>query len=365
MKILFIAPIPIENSKSISGHSLASKVLYDELVKSHEILLTNMNKDDKYEGTRGFKRVNEILRLLIDVGKKRNQCDAIYLTISESLMGNLKDLCIYIICYSKLKKMHIHLHGGSIKKLLFDKYPIIRKINTYFISKFASAIILGNSHREVFEKILPDEKVHVVPNFAEEEYFIEDEKIKYKFKNDKISILFLSNLIELKGYLHLLDAFELLDNAIKEKVIINFAGGFETVKERESFLNRINQYSNITYLGIVGGKAKKQILDESQIFCLPTSFFEGQPISILESYASGLVVVTTGKGGICDIFTEPNNGFLFAEQSPISIKETILFLLEKKQDLVNIALNNAMEARKKYRVDFYTKSIKLIIEKNK
>ena len=71
------------------------------------------------------------------------------------------------------------------------------------------------------------------------------------------------------------------------------------------------------------GEKKRRLFAEAHVFCLPTyySYYEGQPISILEAYASGCVVITTDHGGICDIFKDKINGFRVEKRSCLSIKK--------------------------------------------
>ena len=91
MRILFIAPLP----PPLGGHSLVAKVLYDALVNKHEVEAVNFNKNSFVEGISSFKRIFEIFSILIKVRKGQKNADVIYLTISESFAGNLKDIFIY------------------------------------------------------------------------------------------------------------------------------------------------------------------------------------------------------------------------------------------------------------------------------
>ena len=76
---------------------------------------------------------------------------------------------------------------------------------------------------------------------------------------------------------------------------------------------------------------------------------EGQPISILEAYASGCVVITTDHGGIKDIFRNNVNGFEVKKGSSISIKSTLVSKLNQSTSLLDIALANRMFVKSKFR----------------
>lgn len=359
MKILFIAPLPMP----ITGHSLASKVFHDGLLKNHDVDVVNLSKNSFISGINSFHRIIQIFIIFQGVWQKKKDADVIYFTISESFAGNIKDIFIYLICFKSLSKMVIHLHGGSIKKLIFDKIKILYLINKYFISRIGGVIILGQSHLDIFLEFIDKKKIYIVPNFAEDFLFTYDELIKEKFHNTiPLKILFLSNLIQGKGHNELVDAYQALSDELRKKVKIEFAGAFESDKHKDEFLKKIDGYENIHYSGIVNGAEKKHIFSNTHIFCLPTSLSEGQPISILEAYASGCVVITTNQGGIVDIFKDQINGFEVQKNSTVSIKSVIEQILENPTLLLPIAIHNRKTAYNKYRTSEYNASLIKIIE---
>lgn len=359
MKILFIAPLP----PPVAGHSLAAKVFFDHLSKKHSVEPINFNKESFIDGFSSLKRMFEVLAILKKVWKKKKGVNVIYITISESFAGNLKDLFIYLICLSKLSNMYLHLHGGSIKRLLWDKYPILYAINKFFIKRMKGVIISGTSHLVVFQDILPIQKIHISPNFALDYLFLPEEQIKQKFLNTKpLRLLYMSNMIEKKGYIELADAYLQLPTDLKRKVRVDFVGRFELESQKKSFLEKIYGEENITYHGVVGDEIKKALFAQAHIFCLPTSYFEGQPISILEAYASGCVVITTGQSGILDIFENKINGFQLKEGNSASILPVLKKIVEESDSLLRIALINRDQAQKKYTTSIYNATLEKIVE---
>ncbi|MDA2928572.1 glycosyltransferase family 4 protein [Acidobacteria bacterium AH-259-O06] len=359
MKILFIAPVP----PPITGHALAAKVFLDELTIGHKVDVINLNKDSLKDGEVSFKRIAEVAKIFMDVWRNRKDADIIYFTISESFAGNIKDLFIYLICFKSLSKMYIHLHGGSIGKLLFDRHRILSGINKIFIKRLAGVIISGESHRNIFESMIPKNIIHVAPNFAQDYLFLTEREIIEKFSNNKtLRILFIGNLIQKKGYNEIIDAFFKLDDKFKSMVRIDFAGRFESESQRTIFLDKIIGVEQIRYHGVVDDVEKKSLFSQAHAFCLPTCFLEGQPVSILEAYASGCVVITTGQSGIRDIFTDGLNGFEVQERSPDSLKVVLEKIIEKPENLIKIAISNRTIAGEKYRTSSYTSTLSAIIE---
>lgn len=359
MNILFIAPLP----PPIGGHSLVSKVLLDELVTDHKVEVVDFNKDSFKEGAESLNRIFQVVKILHEVWRRKKGMDAMYLTISESLAGNIKDLFTYLICFRSLSKMYIHLHGGSIKRLLWDRHRVLLSINRIFIKKLAGVIISGQSHRHIFDGMIHRKKIHIIPNFAQDHLFATEREIRDKFSSiNPLRILFIGNFIPKKGFNELVDAYFGLSSDFKKMVRIEFAGRFESESEETMFLDKIDGAEQIRYHGFVGDVQKKTLFSQAHIFCLPTSFLEGQPVSILEAYASGCVVLTTGQGGIRDIFTHGLNGFEVQERSAESIRLVLENIIERPESLLQVAISNRMLAGEKYRVSTYNSSLRDIIE---
>ncbi|TGN18283.1 glycosyltransferase family 4 protein [Leptospira idonii] len=358
MNILFIGPLP----PPINGHSLVCGVLHNGLSRTNHLLTVDLKKQGLKDGLVSWMRMKEIFRVFIEAFKRKRNANVVYFTISESLAGNLKDIIIYLICYNLLSKCFIHLHGGSIKKLLFDKYPLLHKLNSFFISKMAGVIISGESHLEIFGSLTARNKIHIIPNFAKDELFIEPSAVTRKFADtDKLRLLFISNMIPLKGYLLLVEAFLALDDSIAQHFSLDFAGRFDSEEERLSFEEKIKDNVRVKYHGVISDDQKKQLFQEAHIFILPTMFFEGQPVSILEAYSTGCVVITTGQSGILDVFKDDVNGFLIQENSTSSISQALANLLNQKERLAEIAGSNLSLARKEYRVEHYVNRIRTAI----
>jgi glycosyltransferase involved in cell wall biosynthesis len=357
MKVLFIAPIP----PPVTGHSLVSEVLKVGVERDHEIVLVNLSKSGHTEGLGYFIRFFEIASVLREVNSKKKGVDVVYFTISESFLGNSKDLLIYIAIFSLLPRTYIHLHGGSIKRLLWEKCRFIYLVNKFFIKRLAGVFITGESHRQIFYDILPRKKIHIVPNFALDSLIITSDRIVDKFnRSETLRIVFVSGMKKLKGYEELLIAYIKLSDSYREKVAIDFAGSFETDELREKFESAIIPYMNIKYHGSINGIEKQELFAKAHVFCLPTMFFEGQPVSILEAYASGCIVLTTGQSGILDIFVPGVNGYEIDRQDLSgSISNLIIKILGSTvNENLSIAITNSNLAKTQYKVETFCSTLK-------
>lgn len=358
MKVLVIAPIP----PPITGHSVAATVLIDGLSPSSEVAVVNLSIGSSHDGSVSGRRLLAVGRVIIDVWRKKRGVDAIYLTVAESVAGNIKDLLIYLICVRQLSRFYIHLHGGSIKRLLFDRHSVLRALNTLAVRRMAGVIISGHSHQHIFAPMIDESRIHIVPNFAQDELFVSEQQVVDKFADvAAVRVLYISGMTAKKGYLDLADAYLTLSGDVKRRVVIDFAGAFNSDAERSAFLEKIAGLQGIRYHGLVDRETKRDLFAAAHVFCLPTTMLEGQPISILEAYASGCVVLTTGQKGIRDIFTDEVNGFEIEENSPRSIAAAIERISAMGAALAPMAMFNRSQAEARYRTKLFTQAVMKIL----
>lgn len=359
MRILFIGPLP----PPLTGHSLACKVLVDELVRVHAVDTINLSKEGFTHGVNSWARIAAVLRIILDIWRKQRHADIIYLTLSESVAGNIKDVLIYLVCLRRLSRMIVHLHGGSLRALLFDRHPVLFAINRFCIGRLGGVIVLGPTHVRIFEDLIAGSRIHIVPNFAEDYLFASRDEIVTKFGETRpLRILFLSNLIEGKGFADMVAAYRALGDAHRDRIQIDFAGACESDAGQGEFLRAIQGCAQVRYHGPVDGARKRDLLVRAHVLCLPTSLSEGQPVSILEAYAAGCVVITTDRGGIRDVFRDGINGFEVEPESAGSLARVFDRCLSSPGDLMAIAMANADEVRSTYRTSRYSASILQIFD---
>lgn len=351
-RLLFIGPLP----EPTTGQSLACKVLLDALHDTYDVTVVDLRKESFRQGANSLARIREVGAAIANVRRAQHAADIIYLTISESVAGNLKDLVFYAMCIGKLDRMVVHLHGGAgMRQLLSGSVVGLASANRYFLRKLGGVVVLGERLADMYRSFMPPERIAIAQNFAAEGLFKGDDQIKRNFGDlEKIRVLFLSNLLPGKGYIELLEAIDLLDSEESKRFHFDFAGGFEDDESKRDFLERVEGRTEIKYHGIVAGQKKEDLFDKAHIFCLPTYYpYEGQPISILEAYASGTVVVTTDHAGIFDTFKPGENGYVVDKRSAGSLVKVLRELLGDHADLSRIALNNAAAARRFYREEHY------------
>ena len=344
-RILYIAPLP----PPVTGQSVACRALYTKIKKDYDVVLVNYAKSTFRSGITSINRIIEILRLWIQVARYQQLVDLVYVNLSQSIPGNLKDLITLLLC--RRRKIIVHLHGGGLKHQVFLKSPVLAALNRRMLQKVFKIIVLGDSLKSIFHNLVDEEKITVVENFADEHLFLEEHEIIAKYDDPKRRFIYLSNMMEEKGYRVLLEATKALSEAENARIKVMFIGGFDNPRQKTEFLNELRDRPYLSFEGVVTGIERKRYLKKAQVFCLPTYYrYEGQPISILEAYAAGCCVITTDVGGIRDIFEDRRNGLQVKPRSVESLTSVLVEILNlDRGSLEKIGLVNHETAKKKYR----------------
>jgi glycosyltransferase involved in cell wall biosynthesis len=146
----------------------------------------------------------------------------------------------------------------------------------------------------------------------------------------RIELLFLSNLQPEKGLWTAARATRSL-NANGSRVRLRCAGGWRSPRDAEAFAaDFAPELANgsIVLVGFVDGDAKAELLADAHFFLLPSELHEGQPLSIIEAMAAGVVPITTAMGGIPDLLAVEQWERLAnsSHRTPEGIAETVASL---------------------------------------
>lgn len=355
-KICFIAQFP----PPMHGLSKAVETLYNSELKDE----FDFEKVDITNNKNFLKNLMAI---------SRSKADLFYFTISQTKGGNLRDLIIFKLLKMQHKKCLIHLHGGYYRQLVDnDMSGWQRKANYKAISQLEGVIVLGESLKPIFQGMLSDDKIFVVPNCVDDEYLMSDEEFDDKIRTidqRKVKhLLYLSNFIRSKGYPEVLEMAKLekerVNNGEERKLHFDFAGKFFEETEKQFFYDYIKENGledYVTYHGVVGGDKKRELLRVCDIFVLLTRYpNEGQPISILEAMGNGMAIITTDHAGIPDIVKNGENGIVVKKNEVFQMKE-ILFIAT--EDLVARELRNRYEVKEKYMEIRYKSNIRRVFNK--
>lgn len=282
---------------------------------------------------RGFQ-IGQVLVRYLKVAWRGNRC--VYLTIAQSRHGFWRDFIIIWFARARGHRIVTHLKGGNYHGFYLAQPRWLQWVIRATLRQVNSMVVLGEGLRHMFdfEPSLAT-RIQVVPNGVP----FETGPIPPKtldIEAEPARLLFLSNLIESKGYLDVLVAVGHLVEAGID-VRCDFCGQFvsnaddRTVKSvrhaKQLFDELVVSHrleNHVRFHGQVSGDVKRAMLQNAHFFILPTRYdVEGQPISILEAMAFGAVVISTRYRAIPDMVVDGETGILVEFGQPDEIAARI------------------------------------------
>ena len=333
--VLGVASLP----PPITGQSVAADVLAKYLAfegVEHEIV--DLSRPF-YAGSRylaAARRAIQVASYPIRAERARRTCrhsPIFYLQLGQSTQAMLRDLPLLAWARRHRLPTVVHVHGAGFRRA-FDAAPrLIRWPLGKLLGSVSAAIVLTPTLAPMFRGLVDSERVFVVGNGPDAELTAAAERFERGFERDPgdsaLTILYLSNLMDQKGYRAVLEAAALANRRGLQHRFV-FAGAKTQMGslDIEAYLREHN-LSNVTFLGPVHGLAKLDALREADAFILPTYHpDEGQPISIIEAMQFGLPIITTRQGGIVDLVVDDESGIFVPPRDP----EAILAAIERLSD---------------------------------
>ncbi len=250
----------------------------------------------------------------------------VYLPIAQSTLGFLRDSLLFLAARWHRVPVAVHLHGSSFGTFYRGANALMRAIVRWCLSDVPVAIVLSDGSRSAFESLIPGDRIHVLANgIPAPPSFLPPPREK-----DRFDILYMSNLIEGKGYRDLVRAIPIVARA-HPAVRVRFAGEWSSRREREEVLSEVGRLGirdHVRFVSSVTGIRKTQLFQGARIFVFPPTAVEGQPVVLLEAMSHGLPVVTTPLGGIGETVVEHETGLFVPPGRPESLARAILRLLE-------------------------------------
>lgn len=221
--------------------------------------------------------------------------------VSKGLKCALKSKCYrgrLVQTLACVITLNIHRLLGTYKKL---NYICLTEFNKQKLLELNRGV----------KKRIDENRVFIKPNFAD----IDREVIP--FKKRKKQFVFVGRLDKLKGIDLLLKAWK----GIKDSELIICGTGPEE-EWCKTFIEE-NKLFNVHMIGFVTNAQVMDIIAVSKALILPTLWYEGFPMTIVESFACGTPVIGSDIGNVGDLIEHGITGLKLKFDSVESLKETI------------------------------------------
>lgn len=131
--------------------------------------------------------------------------------------------------------------------------------------------------------------------------------------------IFAGRIDKQKGIDILLEAWKLMDKDAP-KLLICGTGPMEDWCKNYIKENKLNA---VEMKGFVPNTEAKKLIANSKALILPTQWYEGFPMTIVEAYSVGTPVIGSNMGNVGSLIEEGVSGEVFDSMNPTSIAEVV------------------------------------------
>jgi glycosyltransferase involved in cell wall biosynthesis len=191
----------------------------------------------------------------------------------------------------------LHIHGGGFKTFFQTSPRLVRSFIRATLERADVVAALGSAWGRDLTAIAPAANICVVPNAIRLRTPVHQEDAS------TVNVVFLGKVCDGKGTFVLLEAWAKLINdsdcTVPARLIIAGDGEVDRARERVAALS-IGDTCEVR--GWLSASTVDDLLASAHVLVLP-SMAEGQPMSILEAMARGLVVIASEVGGIPEMLS--------------------------------------------------------------
>jgi len=318
MKVIFITNIP-------AHYRVAMLNKADEILRKNDIEMTvvfvrqTYKRRDYWSADKNNFKFRYIFlnnKYSISIGRKKLLESGlgirkILAEIKPDLIvsGGFSLLSLNVSIFSRKHGIKYALYSGETestsKKLLFKRLRY--HLRNYIIKNAHYFIVYGKKAEEYIENFgIKKNRISVAINSIDTNRFIQKLGSVEKKANKNVNLLFVGELRESKGLIHLLKALDIIEEKGFELRIVG-DGAYR------KYLNKYiadNKISFVKFEGKISHDEMQNYYRQSDVFILP-SIFEHFGLVLVEAACAGLpLIATTLTGGAFDVIEEGINGYI-------------------------------------------------------
>ncbi|MDO4808542.1 MAG: glycosyltransferase family 4 protein [Eubacteriales bacterium] len=264
---------------------------------------------------------------------KRKKPDIVHVHMSDGGSAFREGL---ILLTAKKMGCHTiaHMHGGNFEYWYYSQKKSIQILVAKLLENAEEILVLGKTWVEIYRKVTRNTvKVDVLYNA------VVLPKKRYYSKTSP-NFLFLSNMMKNKGIDDLLYVISTIRESIppKSKFLLFGADRKGDIVEK---IQALSLEDVVEYKGWLTNEDKEVCFRNVRANILP-SYYEGLPMTILETMAFGIPNIATNIAAIPEVVEQNKNGILIEPGDKEALKSAILRIIDS-DDLCEFLSKNAYE----------------------
>lgn len=304
-KVLFSGELP---PNSINGISYSNEINIKFLKEKFNVYVDEEIVDLKLHKKKSILKFSNFLNRIrrIFFYSLYNRFSFFYIVFSASTAGAIKTLSLIVLfkIFNFSSRIILHVHRSDLDKFV-EKNKTSSILFNCVLKLTDKVIVLSGKTKEFIETEFKQEtEIFVLNNTVS----IESSKPKkMRTASDPIRCIYISNYIEEKGILILLEAFSKLNDNFE----LSCFGNYSDLNLKSKILSY--ESNKIKINEAITGAKKFQKIAESDLLLLP-SFNEGKPLILLESMMTGTPFISRNIGYIPEM-VGPDYPFFYGENN--------------------------------------------------
>jgi len=229
------------------------------------------------------------------------------------------------------KRLIVTYHGGDAQRF-FSRFKFFASC---FLSNCQEVTVPSGFLKDVFASFGISCKV--LPNIIENTLpFKERNTIEPKY-------ISMRSLYPLYNISCIIRAFGIVQKSLPEARLTILGDG----PERENLERLVSSENipNITFVGRVDNKDIYPYLEKNDIF-LSSPLIDNMPVSIIEAFSAGLLVISSNVGGIPYVVENRKTGYLFDSNDHMSLAKLMIEAVENQEFTRNMIQAALVEAHR-------------------
>ena len=296
-------------------------------------------EETAYQKVRG--RILDWIRFLRLV--RRERPDLIELNSALTRRALLRDVGYAALARLTDIPLFVKMHGTDA--------DILSKANAFwqwavrFVTRSAGGVgLLSEEERQNFVRAgISGGNLHVVKNAVDWQRFHRDNGVPDR-PSSPLRLLFIARFIPAKGLLDVLEAVRIILDHGKNVLLDCVGDGPQALEARER-AQALGITGNVTFTGYIPERETPLHYKKADVLVLPTYHQEGFPMSVFQSAAAGLGIITTKARASADYLREPEHCLWVEPKNPGMLAEKIMMLMDHQELLAGMARNNKQLAR--------------------
>jgi glycosyltransferase involved in cell wall biosynthesis len=233
-----------------------------------------------------------------------------------------------------------YLRSAGVSAML----ALHRLIGTWKNQIDAHVVLSDFARRKFCEGGFPPDKIAVKPNCL-----VDDPG---QGRGDGGYILFVGRLSPEKGLETLLQAWPLLETHARLKIVGDGPLAHDAMQ-------RVQRFETVEYLGRKTHDDVLALMKGAQALVVPSLWYEGLPMTVVEAYATGLPVVASRLGGLAELVRDGETGLHFRAGDAADLAARLAPVLGNADHLQRMRREARREFEAKYTAE---RNYKLLIE---